>query len=233
MSCREEKVGLPVNDEQEYLPLSWLSQADYCLRRAALLLNERAWMENAETAKGRAEHARAHTQRVERRGDQIKLYENTVFSDTLQLSGKCDCVEAVRDDTHGCRIPAAEFPVRLFPVEYKHGSVRDESEYKIQLCAQAMCLEEMYKTAISAGAVFFISAHRRFEVNFDESLRRQVRETVVKLRKIRRELLIPPAEYGPKCRRCSMRDYCMPKIGASAKTYCEQLRCEAERAEIE
>ena len=96
-----------------------------------------------------------------------------------------------------------------------------------------MCLEEMYKTAISAGAVFFISAHRRFEVNFDESLRRQVCETAAKLRKIRRELLIPPAEYGPKCRRCSMRDSCMPMVGASAKTYCEQLRCEAERAETE
>ena len=80
MSCREEKVGLPVDDEQEYLPLSWLSQADYCLRRAALLLNERTWMENAETAKGRAEHARAHTQRVERRVQlRIELHYNLSF----------------------------------------------------------------------------------------------------------------------------------------------------------
>ena len=69
MNCRREKAGLPVDDEQEYLPLSWLSQADYCLRRAALLLNERVWVENVETAKGRAEHERVHTQRVERRGD--------------------------------------------------------------------------------------------------------------------------------------------------------------------
>ena len=93
MNCRREKAGLPVDDEQEYLPLSWLSQADYCLRRAALLLNERVWVENVETAKGRAEHERVHTQRVERRGDFVKLYENSVFSDKMQISGKCDCIE--------------------------------------------------------------------------------------------------------------------------------------------
>lgn len=104
MNCRREKAGLPVDDEQEYLPLSWLSQADYCLRRAALLLNERVWVENVETAKGRAEHERVHTQRVERRGDFVKLYENSVFSDEMQISGKCDCIEAVRDEK------AARFP---------------------------------------------------------------------------------------------------------------------------
>ena len=93
MNCHRRKAGLPVDDEQEYLPLSWLSQADYCLRRAALLLNERVWVENVETTKGRAEHERVHTQRVERRGDCVKLYENSVFSDELQISGKCDCVE--------------------------------------------------------------------------------------------------------------------------------------------
>ena len=124
MNCRREKAGLPVDDEQEYLPLSWLSQADYCLRRAALLLNERVWVENVETAKGRAEHERVHTQRVERRGDFVKLYENSVFSDKMQISGKCDCIEAVRDE-NGCTIPAVDFPVRLLPVEYKHGKIRD------------------------------------------------------------------------------------------------------------
>lgn len=141
MNCRREKAGLPVDDEQEYLPLSWLSQADYCLRRAALLLNERVWVENVETAKGRAEHERVHTQRVERRGDFVKLYENSVFSDEMQISGKCDCIEAVRDEK-GCTIPAVDFPVRLLPVEYKHGKIRYESEYKIQLCAEAMCLRK-------------------------------------------------------------------------------------------
>ena len=110
-------------DEQEYLPLSWLSQMAYCPRRAGLLLNERLWAENSDTAKGRAEHTRVHTQRVERRGELANLYEFTVFSDSLRLLGKCDCIEA-RMDTSGCHIPAVEFPVQLYPVEYKHGTVR-------------------------------------------------------------------------------------------------------------
>ena len=195
-------------------------------------MNERAWVENTETAKGRAEHKRVHTQRIERRGNRITLYENTVFSDEMQISGKCDCLEAVRSE-QGCRIPAAEFPVQLQPIEYKHGAVRDESEYKIQLCAQAMCLEEMYQTSIPAGAIFFLSAHRRLNVSFDETLRQQVRDTVQILWKTRQDLLIPSAEYGPKCKRCSMVDYCMPKLKASAKDYRQKLIAEAERDEVD
>ena len=73
-------------------------------------MNERLWAESTDTAKGRAEHTRVHTQRVEKRGDLVNLYEFTVFSDSLLLLGKCDCVEARRDDS-GCRIPAVDFPV--------------------------------------------------------------------------------------------------------------------------
>lgn len=88
------KNGLPITmDDKEYLPLSWLSQVCYCQRRAGLLLNERLWSESIDTAKGRAEHEKVHTQRVERRGDFIKLYEYTVYSDSLALNGKCDCIE--------------------------------------------------------------------------------------------------------------------------------------------
>lgn len=132
-----------MDDEREYLPLSWLSQACYCLRRAGLLMNEQVWLENEDTAKGRNEHQKVHTQRIERRGTTVNLYEYEVFSARLGLHGKCDCIEATADEK-GCQIQAADFPVRLYPVEYKHGTVRDEPEYKLQLCAQAMCLEERY-----------------------------------------------------------------------------------------
>ena len=217
-------------DEREYLPLSWLSQANYCLRRAALLLNERVWEENAETAKGRAEHKNVHTQRVEHRGDQVKLYEYTVFSDTLGLVGKCDCIEAVRSEM-GCMIPAAKFPVQLYPIEYKPGSVREELSYQIQLCAQAICLEEMFHTKISNGALFFISAHRRQEVLFTDELRQTVEKTAADLRAIRDSFRIPPAEYGPKCKKCSLKEYCMPKVKTSAQKYCEILAQEAKEVE--
>ena len=213
-------------DEPEYLPLSWLSQVCYCPRRAALLLNERLWEENADTAKGRSEHQRVHTQRVEKRGDSIKLYEFTVFSDRMTLLGKCDCVEAIRDE-NGCRIPAVEFPVKLYPVEYKHGTIRDEEEYQIQLCAQAMCLEEMFHTSIPEGAIFFISSHRRMAVALDEPLRKRTMQLADSLRNIRNQLSVPAADYSAKCRRCSLRDLCMPKVKASAQKYLLQLQQEA------
>ena len=82
---------MPLNDP-EYLPPSYLSQTGYCPRRVGLLLNEQIWLESADTAKGRQEHDRVHTQRIERRGSDIKLFEYAVFSDTLGISGKCDFV---------------------------------------------------------------------------------------------------------------------------------------------
>lgn len=226
MIFRKPKAGLPVN-ELEYLPLSWLSQAGYCSRRAALLMNERLWLENADTARGRAEHENVHNQRTEKRGDHLKLYEYTVYSDSLRLLGKCDCIEAVRSES-GCRIPGAEFPVQLYPVEYKHGTVRkEEEEYQVQLCAQAMCLEEMFHTSIPEGALFFISSHRRLTVSLDAALRRRTRELAQTLHTLRAELSVPAAVYGPKCRRCSLQDVCMPKVKTSARSYCQSLRREA------
>ena len=213
-------------DEQEYLPLSWLSQVCYCPRRAALLLNERLWEESSDTAKGRSEHQRVHTQRVEKRGDYLKLYEFTVFSDRLSLLGKCDCIEAVRDE-NGCHIPAADFPVQLYPVEYKHGTVRQEEEYQIQLCAQAMCLEEMFHTTIPEGALFFISSHRRVPVPLDEALRMRTEAMAAALWDIRHRLTVPAAQYSAKCRRFSLRELCMPKGKRSAQNYLLQLQTEA------
>lgn len=220
------KAGSAVNDDREYLPLSLLSQAGYCLRRAALLLNERIWEESADTAKGRAEHERVHTQRIERRGKQLKLYEYPVFSEKLGLNGKCNCIEAEASET-GCKIPSADFAVELYPVEYKHGLVRQEEEHEIQLCAQAMCLEEMYGAKIREGAIFYITSHKRQAVTLTPELRSKVQETADILRKIRDNAKIPPAKYSPKCKRCSIREYCLPKTKQSAQNYCKQLEQDA------
>ena len=233
MLCPTMKTGLLQQmDDQEYLPLSWLSQRWYCPRRAALLLNERLWVENADTAKGRAEHERVHTERVEKRGDTVKLYEYTVYSDRLSLIGKCDCIEAVRSEK-GCLIPAATFPVELYPIEYKHGIVREEEEYKIQLCAQAICLEEMFGTSIAEGALYFISSHKRMPVVLDAELRNQTEALAETLHCIRSTLSVPTAEYSAKCRRCSLAEVCMPKVKSSASTYLQKLYREAGGAIVE
>ena len=217
-------------DDWEPIPLSQLSQAGFCLRRAALLTNERVWSENADTAKGRSEHERVHTQRIERRGDSAKLYELPVFSKTLGIAGKCDCIEA-EASPQGCCIPALDFPVRLYPVEYKHGILRSEREYEMQLCAQAMCLEEMFQTQIPEGAIYYITSHRRYPVPLTEELRNLVKETIGKIESFRRSFTIPPAEYGAKCRACSIREHCQPDVQQSALGYCTQLRKEAMEEE--
>lgn len=217
-------------DDWEPIPLSQLSHAGFCLRRAALLTNERVWSENADTASGRSEHERVHTQRVERRGDSAKLYEFPVFSKTLGIAGKCDCIEA-ESSPEGCLIPALDFPVRLYPVEYKHGVLRSEREYEMQLCAQAMCLEEMFHTQIPEGAIYYITSHRRYPVPLTEELRSLVKETIGKIESFRRSFTIPPAEYGAKCRACSLREHCQPDVQQSALGYCTQLRKEAMEEE--
>jgi CRISPR-associated exonuclease Cas4 len=187
-------------------------------------------MENSDTAKGRQEHDRVHTQRVERRGNQVKLYEYSVFSESLGMAGKCDCVEATADE-HGCMLPGIPFAVKLYPVEFKHGNVRQEREYELQLCAQAMCLEEMYHTEIPEGSIFYISSHRRKNVVLDDELRSEVRDTVQQLDALRKNMRVPMAEYGPKCKRCSIRELCMPNCRASAQSYCKDLEQQAKEVE--
>lgn len=229
-SFRRPKPGSAVDEER--ISISRLTQAGYCLRRAALLENEQIWIESADTAKGRMEHERVHTARVEKRSDCIRLYEYPVCSERLQLSGKCDCIEAI-PEVGGCRIPASDRPVRLYPVEYKHGKVRSEEEYEIQLCAQAICLEEMFHTKIPEGALFYISSHRRLPVSFTEALRARVTQLAQDLKDIRQHHTIPTAELSAKCSRCSLREYCLPELRQSAENYCKSLRAEAMRVELE
>ena len=220
-----------MKNEEDYLLLSQLTHAGYCLRRAALVMNEQLWNESVDTVKGRQEHMKVHDRRIERRGNEIKLYEYEVISHDLMIRGKCDCIEAVRDDC-GCRVPFSDFPVLLKPVEFKHGRVREEEEYDMQLCAQAMCLEEMYKTNIEDGDIFYVSSHKRHTVLFTEELRQKTKDIIKALQKIRSEYSVPPAEYGAKCKKCSLAELCMPKMKKTAAAYCKRLEEEAMEVEF-
>ena len=214
-------------NDNDRIALSLIAQYGYCPRRAALILNERLWMENEFTAAGRVQHERAHDERIEKRGAEIRLYGYTVYSDALGLLGKCDCIIA-QEDADGCVLPFSEKRYILFPVEYKHGIVRDEQEYKLQLCAQAMCLETMYDTSVKRGALFYTDAHRRLEVELTEALRDRVTQTVLRLHEMARSFLLPDAAFSAKCGRCSMNELCMPKAAKSASRYCERLMREAQ-----
>lgn len=216
---------------RELFPLSWLSQYGYCKRRCSLLALEQIWQENEYTAAGRLQHKRVHTGRTEKRGDIIYIFEMPVFSRRLGVSGFCDCVEA-HPSPSGNSIPYGDEKYIFYPVEYKHGIVRDEEEYHLQLCAQAICLEERFDMQIPAGAIFFIDAHRRDEILFSEKLRDQTWKTAKEISDLIESQKPVPAVYSAKCKKCSLREACQPRIRCSAHSYSESLWDEAAK-EIE
>lgn len=215
----------------ELFPLSWLSQYGYCKRRCSLLALEQIWQENEYTAAGRIQHKRVHTGRTEHRGETILIFEMQVFSRRLGVNGFCDCVEA-HSSPSGVSIPYGEGKYIFYPVEYKHGIVRDEEEYHLQLCAQAICLEERFAMRIPAGAIFFIDAHRRDEVLFTKELREQTCKAAGEISSLIESQKLIPAVYSAKCKKCSMRDACQPGIRRSSRSYSECLWNEAVK-EIE
>jgi len=213
-----------VEAEKELFPLSWLTQYGYCPRRCGLLALEQLWTESADTAAGRAQHERVHTARIERRNGQMNLYELPVFSRSLGVNGKCDCVEAV-EALDGIALPYGAGCYRLYPVEYKHGVVRDEEEYHIQLCAQAMCLEEMFSTRIEEGAIFYGETRRREQVYFSSELREEVENMFSEMHEYYKKNYTPKVKKTKACQSCSLKNLCLPKLEkiVSVKKYMSQI----------
>lgn len=206
-----------------YIPLSYISQISYCLRRAVLIMNEQQWNESVDTVKGRIEHQNVHLSGVENRGCFHLITDLTVYSDELELIGNCDAVE-FSESNEGFITPFFKNEkVKIYPIEYKHGKIRDEEEYKMQLCAQAMCIEQMYECEIKEGAVFYINSHRRAEVKFDEQLRSKVKNAAKELKKIKMMSDRPTAVFSKKCVKCSFKDICMPEIKSSSSIYMKSV----------
>jgi len=209
--------------DDDYIPLSYLSQFYFCKRRAGLLILEQVWIENEYTAEGRADHDAVHRDRIEKRNDFIRIHDYYVYSDALKLTGKCDCIEA-KQSHEGYRLPFAEGYYTLFPIEYKHGVIRNEEEYNVQLCAQAMCLEEMLNCSIEKGAIFYTDSHRRIEVIFTNELRDKVSIGAEKLHEILRYQRVPYEVYSAKCKKCSLLEYCLPKVRHSSSDYLRKVK---------
>lgn len=193
-------------EERELLPISALQHLTYCERRAALIHVDREWRENLFTAEGRVGHARVDGlgARRERRGDVMIGRRVALWSRRLGLNGIADVVEYRSDIVAGAEVP--------IPVEYKRGRLRHERAFDIQLCAQGLCLEEMSGASIPHGAIMFIKARKRRIVVFDEALRAETVSAVERLRALIRDQRLPRAQFGPKCRHCSMRPVCMPEL---------------------
>lgn len=191
--------------EADLLPLSALQHLLFCPRQCALIHIEGVWTENLFTAEGRIMHERVHTPSVETRGAMRTEFALPLRSLRLGLSGKADTVEFhVRMDGDAvCETP--------YPVEYKRGKQKADRSDLVQLCAQAVCLEEMLGVAVPEGALFYGRERRRTRAVFDGELRRLTEEAAAKLHDLVASGQTPAPEFSGKCRSCSLNDTCMPR----------------------
>ena len=206
-------------DEADLLPISALSHMVYCERRAALIHIEQQWIENRFTAEGRVLHERVHEAGDEARGAVRIARALRLRSLRLGLIGVADVVEFHRQG--GGWLP--------FPVEFKRGKPKPDDTDRVQLCAQALCLEEMLKQTIPAGALFYGITRRRLDVDFDATLRALTEQTATRLHELIEAGVTPSAEYGPKCDNCSLLHLCLPETaarGKSARDYLERMLAE-------
>ena len=197
-----------IYSEDDLLPLSGLQHIIFCKRQAALIHIEQAWAENRLTAEGRIMHDKVHEGGSESRGNVRVEYAMPLRSLRLGLIAKADVVEFHRvDGPENGQIPEW----RPFPVEYKHGKPKKDNSDRVQLCAQAMCLEEMLNVQIAQGALFYGATRRREDVIFDDELRAFTRNVAREFHELVLERVTPKATYSKKCDNCSLYELCLPK----------------------
>ena len=190
--------GLRLPPEREVLPLSLLNDFLYCQRRAALKVVEGWRSANEHTNRGDIVHEHADLAGYEIVKGVTLLRALPIWSERLGLNGKCDIVEQRNDGS-------------LFPVEFKLGKRRQWENDDVQLCAQALCLEEMFGVTVPRGAIFHADSKRRREVEFSRDLRTTTEETARHLHELLQEERIPPAVYKTACEECSLYPTCLPK----------------------
>jgi CRISPR-associated exonuclease Cas4 len=190
-------------EEREPVPLSLLNDLLYCKRRAALKTVEGYRFANVHTNRGDIVHEHADLSGFEIVKGVTLIRALPVWSRRFGLNGKCDIVERRSDGS-------------LFPVEFKLGKRRKWENDDAQLCAQALCLEEMFGTQVLHGAVFHADSKRRREVEFHNELRARTTDAIRGLHALVRSSTVPPAEYREACQQCSLFDICLPKATSTA-----------------
>jgi CRISPR-associated exonuclease Cas4 len=217
----------PSYTEDDLLPISGLQHLAYCPRQFALIHIEQAWAENLYTAEGQLLHRRADRNEHESRGGVHIARALRLRSLRLGLSGIADVVEFHRiSQGEGVELHGKPGRWQPFPVEYKRGRPKKGDMDQVQLCAQAICLEEMLGAVIPAGALFYGKTRRRKEVILDAALRTRTAELAERMHAIRRAGETPTAEEGPKCEQCSLRSLCLPQSGhyqRRVKSYLDEL----------
>ncbi len=196
------------------VPLSALQHYLFCSRQCALIHVEQDWAENYLTARGRVEHERVDSGENTTRSSVRVERSVHLYSLRYGLHGVSDVVEY-----HG---PKGRWE-RIVPVEYKHGKPKERRADEVQLCAQALCLEEMHGVSIASGMLFYMKTRRRLEVRLDDELRSLTLDTAARVRDLLETGRMPSPSPGKHCRACSLVDLCLPgSVGsATASAYNE------------
>jgi CRISPR-associated exonuclease Cas4 len=202
----------------DLIPISALQHALFCPRQYALIHLEQLWAENRFTAEGEVLHERVHREHHESRRTFREEYGMPVHSLEWGLTGKCDLVELWLDGAGGVK--------KVSPVEFKRGHEKESDVDRVQLCAQVLCLEEMFCIDIAGGQLYYFKDHRRKEVDAGAELREKTGALICKIRDIIESGQTPLADYQKrKCDNCSLVDLCMPKnTGVKAKQVARYIR---------
>lgn len=190
--------------ESDFIPLSALQHVLYCPRQCALIHLDRAWEENVFTAEGRILHEKAHSGETESRKTVRTVTSLPLSSKRLGISGVADVVEFHADGEKW----------RPYPVEYKRGRPKKSDADRVQLCAQALCLEEMLGIPIAEGALYYGQTRRRETVVFDETLRCLTEKTVTDVHALFNQTKRPQPVGDKRCKACSLKDECLPGLSA-------------------
>lgn len=210
--------------EDDYLMISGIQHFKFCRRQWALIHIEQQWAENAHTAVGELMHKKVHDPTLrEKRKDVIIARSLPVSSRELGISGECDLVEFHRGED-GIKLHGHRGYYSVYPIEYKKGKPKISEEDKLQLAAQAMCLEEMFCTEIPEGAIFYGETRRRETVVITGDLRDEVIRMFREMHEYYTRQYTPKVRYSKACNACSLKEICLPKLGktVSVKEYIEQ-----------
>jgi CRISPR-associated exonuclease Cas4 len=201
-----------MDERDDYLMLSGLQHFAYCRRQWVLIHIEQQWAENERTVDGMLFHKRAHEEEMtEKRGNTIITRGLRIHSDRLRVSGICDVVE-FHKAKEGITLSKYEGKWQPYPIEYKKGKEKQDDSDRLQLCGQAMCLEEMLLCEIPEGSLFYGEIRRRVPVEFTKELRGKVEEMLKEMHELWDKGYTPKVKANKGCNACSLKEICIPRL---------------------
>lgn len=217
--------------EDDFLLLSGIQHFAFCKRQWALIHIEQQWQENLRTIEGEILHEKTHDETVkEKRGDLIISRGMAIFSRTLGITGACDVVE-LHKSPGGVNIFGRDGAYKPVPIEYKRGKPKEDESDVLQLCAQAMCLEEMLLCKIPEAFMFYWETKRRLKIILDDDLREHVKTIIKEMHELYDKRYTPKVKLSKSCKACSLTEVCMPKLckNLSVNEYIKKNLLEVEK----